>query len=107
MLARALTFPTSELMGCAIRVLVHLGRTAHESLRFSRDSPDAAVLHVYTDSDWDMLNGTTGTVHMLAGAAIAHNSKTGTLRQLVLDRVRDHRRVAGRARGMLLPPNPQ
>ena len=75
MLARALTFPTSELMKCAIRVLVHLGRTSHESLRFSHDSPDAAVLHVYTDSDWDMLNGTTGTVHMLAGAAIAHNSK--------------------------------
>jgi hypothetical protein len=75
MLARALTFPTQDLMNCALRVLVHLGRTASETIRFSVDSPSAAELYVYTDSDWDTLNGTTGTVHMLAGAAIAHNSK--------------------------------
>ena len=47
MLARALTFPTQSLMHCALRVLVHLGRTASETIRFSVDSPSAAELYVY------------------------------------------------------------
>ena len=64
MLARALTFPTRSLMHCALRVLVHLGRTASETIRFSVDSLSAAELYVYTDSDWDTMNGTTGTVHI-------------------------------------------
>ena len=41
----------------------------------SRDAPNADRLVVYTDSDWDTLNGTTGTCHILAGTVIAHNSK--------------------------------
>ena len=41
MLARALTFPTRDLMNGALRVLVHLGRTATETTRFSVDSPSA------------------------------------------------------------------
>ena len=74
-LARALTFPNEELMVCAVRTLVNMARTADESIRYSPDAPNASQLIVYTDSDWDTLNGTTGTMHLLAGAAIAHNSK--------------------------------
>jgi len=73
-LARALTFPTPELLGYAQRVIAWLARRPSEGLKFDGNATDADVLVAYSDSDWGVKQSTTGWCIHLGGAAVAWRS---------------------------------
>ena len=75
LLARALTFPTPELLEDARATLTYLAQTAPLGVTFSSSAPDAGVLRAYSDSDWAVGHSTTGYVITLAGGAIGYASK--------------------------------
>jgi len=77
LLGCCLTFPTQELLICARRVLVYLGRTRNLGTRYSKHAPRAYELHARADANWRTTRSTSGWVIFLAGAGIAH----GCLRQ--------------------------
>ena len=74
-LARCLTFPTADLMTCALRVLTYLEQNAMEGLTFDGSLTDASVLHAYSDSNWTSSHSTTGFMLVLAGVTICYSSK--------------------------------
>jgi hypothetical protein len=75
LLARALTFPTDDLLEDARDVLTYLAQTAELGVTYSNAGPDAAVLTAHSDSDWSTGHSTTGWVIRLAGGSIAYASK--------------------------------
>ena len=70
-LARALTFPTPELLSYAQRVIAWLARRPSDGLRFDGNATDARTLVAYSDSDWSVKQSTTGWCIHLGGAAVA------------------------------------
>jgi hypothetical protein len=75
LLARALTFPTSELDAIADEVMTYMAQTAELEMTIDGDAPDAATLIAESDSDWSVGHSTTGFVLVLAGIAIVYSSK--------------------------------
>ena len=75
LMARVLHYPTSAVLACAHRVLAYLQQHAELGVTFDGDTPSAAVLHAYSDSDWGIEASTSGSVVKLAGAAVAWASR--------------------------------
>ena len=75
LLARALTFPTPELMRCAERALLYLAHTSELGMTIDGNLPDADVLDAESDSDWSIGHSTTGYLLFLCGCAIVYSSK--------------------------------
>jgi hypothetical protein len=73
--ARAITFPTAELLEVADRIIVYLAQTSHVHVRYSGHAPSADVLTAESDSDWAVGHSTTGWAILLAGAVIGFCSK--------------------------------
>ena len=73
-LARALTFPTPELLGYAQRVIAWLARRPSDGLKFDGNATSADVLVAYSNSDWSVKQSTTGWCIHLGGAAVAWRS---------------------------------
>jgi hypothetical protein len=66
--ARAYTFPTEELYGCGIRVLVYTAQTRGVGIRFeSATYEDSHKLKAASDSDWQITHSTSGGCIRLAG----------------------------------------
>jgi hypothetical protein len=75
LLARALTFPTPELMHCAERTLLYMAHSSELGMTIDGNLPDAGVLDAESDSDWSVGHSTTGFLLFLAGCAIVYSSK--------------------------------
>ena len=75
LLARALTFPTPELMRCAERALLYMAHTSELGMTIDGTLPDAGVLDAESDSDWSVGHSTTGFLLFLCGCAIVYSSK--------------------------------
>eukprot|EP00965_Chrysotila_dentata_P170386 5624131-Pleurochrysis_carterae.AAC.1 len=72
-LARALTFPTTEMDEHANRVLAYIAQNADEGIEFK---PGGKVeLIAYSDTDWAVAHSTTGFCVTFGGAAISYGSK--------------------------------
>jgi hypothetical protein len=74
-LARAFTFPTVELYGCAVRCLVYVTQTSNLGITFSGNVPNARVLVAASDSDWSVLRSTSGGGLLLAGGCVHASSR--------------------------------
>eukprot|EP00327_Prymnesium_parvum_P011290 CAMPEP_0184391940 /NCGR_PEP_ID=MMETSP0007-20130409/21358_1 /TAXON_ID=97485 /ORGANISM="Prymnesium parvum, Strain Texoma1" /LENGTH=350 /DNA_ID=CAMNT_0026742317 /DNA_START=221 /DNA_END=1269 /DNA_ORIENTATION=+ len=68
--ARAFTFPTVELYGCAVRILLYCAHTSSLGITFSGHGPAPSVLSAASDSDWSTLRSTSGGCIMLAGGCV-------------------------------------
>ena len=73
-LARALTFPTPEMLTCAQRVIAWLARHPTHGMKYDGNVTDAHVLVAYSDSDWGIKPSTTGWYVQLAGAGVSWRS---------------------------------
>ena len=65
--ARAYTFSTVELYGCAVRILLYLAESCDVGITFSAYTPNPDVLDAATDSDWHITRSTSGGGLRLAG----------------------------------------
>ena len=73
LLSRAMARPNPVLYEAALRVLYYLYRTRMLGLRYSPE--DTSGFHGMSDSDWAVRHSTSGSVFMLAGAAVSWSSK--------------------------------
>ena len=75
LLARALTFPTEEMMQHAERIVVYLAHTAQLSITIDGSLDGADELDAESDSDWAVGHSTTGFVLFLCCVAVLYSSK--------------------------------
>ena len=75
LLARALTFPTTELDALADKCLLYMAHTADLSVTVDPRVDSEENLYAESDSDWSVGHSTTGFVLMLAGCPIVYSSK--------------------------------
>ena len=79
--ARAYTFSTVELYGCAVRILLYLAETCDVGITFTAYAPDAGVLTAASDSDWHVTRSTSGGGLRFAGGcahAVSRNQDSGS-----------------------------
>jgi transposase InsO family protein len=76
LLCRAMSCPTSALLDAAKRVLMYLSRHRLVGLRY--ETPDAAPVIGFSDSDWATKHSTGGYVFIYNQAAISWSSKKQT-----------------------------
>ena len=68
--ARAFTFPTVDLYGCAVRVLVYLACTLTLGITYSAYNVNPTTLDCASDSDWSVRRSTSGGGMRLAGGSV-------------------------------------
>ena len=73
-LSRALTFPTSELLEYAKRVIAWLAHHPDYGMQYDGNATNAHVLTAYSDSDWSVRPSTTGWCMLFGGAAVSWRS---------------------------------
>ena len=75
LLARALTFPTTELDALADETILYMAHTSTSSVRIDGSVEGGDVLTAQCDSDWSVGHSTTGFFCRLANIPLVYSSK--------------------------------